>query len=159
VAPRSLDGRRPLLARAILAFLALPGVVAYVVPLLLAPRGGARRAWQVSGVILVVVGSFLLTLCVREFYVAGKGTLAPWSPPRHLVTSGPYGWSRNPMYVAVATVLGGWAVWFGSTTLLVYALAVVVAFHVRVLTYEEPRLAASFGERWAEYRSRVRRWI
>ena len=146
-------------ARALVAFLALPGVVAYLVPLLLAPVRSERRAWQWLGVVLVVSGSALLLWCVREFYVAGKGTLAPWSPPRHLVTSGLYRRSRNPMYVAVAAVLIGWAVWFASTTLLVYALAVVTAFHLRVLLHEEPRLAASFGEEWTRYRARVRRWM
>ena len=134
-------------------------MVAYLVPLLLAPARSDRRAWQWLGLVLVVGGSALLLLCVREFYVAGKGTLAPWSPPRHLVTSGLYRRSRNPMYVAVTTVLVGWAVWFASTTLLVYALAVVVAFQLRVLLYEEPRVAASFGEEWVRYRERVRRWM
>jgi protein-S-isoprenylcysteine O-methyltransferase Ste14 len=146
-------------ARALAAFLALPGVVAYLVPLLLAPVRSERRAWQWAGLVLVVGGSALLLWCVREFYVMGKGTLAPWSPPRHLVTSGLYRRSRNPMYVAVAAVLIGWAVWFASTTLFVYALVVVTAFHLRVRLYEEPRLAASYGEEWVRYRARVRRWI
>ena len=146
-------------ARAVVAFLALPGVVAYLAPLLLAPPRAGGQTWQWLGLGLVVGGSALLLWCVREFYVAGKGTLAPWSPPMHLVTSGLYLRSRNPMYVAVAAVLIGWAIWFASTGLLLYALVVVTAFHLRVLLYEEPRLAASFGEEWVRYRARVRRWI
>jgi protein-S-isoprenylcysteine O-methyltransferase Ste14 len=63
------------------------------------------------------------------------------------------------MYIAVAAVLIGWAVWFGSGGLLLYALPVIVAFHLRVLLYEEPRLASGFGEEWLAYRSRVRRWL
>src|SRR5688500_6503039 len=100
--------------RALLAFLALPGVVAYLVPLLLAPDAPRDGVWRWIGVLLVAAGSALLLWCVREFYVAGRGTLAPWSPPRHLVSSGPYARSRNPMYVAVATVLIGWATLFMS---------------------------------------------
>jgi protein-S-isoprenylcysteine O-methyltransferase Ste14 len=42
--------------------------------------------------------------------VAGRGTLAPWEPPRALVVSGPYRHSRNPMYVAVLVILSRWAV-------------------------------------------------
>lgn len=148
-----------LLARALLAFLALPGVVAYLVPLLLAPAESRTEPWRSAGILLVVAGSALLVWCTREFLVAGKGTLAPWSPPRHLVTSGPYRGSRNPMYVAVATVLFGWALWFWSGALLVYALGVILAFHLRILLYEEPRLASSFGDEWIRYRARARRWL
>ena len=49
------------------------------------------------------------------------------------------------MYVAVATVLTGWAVWFGSTTLLVYALAVVVAFHAQIFDADSERDRAAFA--------------
>lgn len=148
-----------LLLRAIAAFVALPGTVAFVVPLLIAAPGEPRRPWQWVGLALVAAGSALLLGCVRDFYVAGRGTLAPWSPPGSLVSVGLYRRSRNPMYVAVTTVLLGWTVWFASTTLLVYAAAVLAAFHLRVLFYEEPRLAASFGDDWADYRKRVPRWL
>jgi protein-S-isoprenylcysteine O-methyltransferase Ste14 len=148
-----------LLLSAITAFVALPGTVAFVVPLLIAPPGGPRRPWQWVGLVLVAVGSALLLRCVRDFYVAGKGTLAPWSPPLRLVSVGLYRRSRNPMYVAVTIVLLGWTVWFAATTLLLYTGAVLAAFHLRVLFYEEPRLAASFGEDWADYRRRVPRWL
>lgn len=147
---------RGLLVRALLAFLALPGIVAYVVPLLLA-LPAARVQWY--GVAVVVGGTILLVLCVRDFYVAGRGTLAPWSPPRHLVTTGMYRRSRNPMYVAVSLVLFGWALTFPSATLLMYAIAVVIAFQLRIVLYEEPRLEQTFGEEWRSYRTRVRRWL
>jgi protein-S-isoprenylcysteine O-methyltransferase Ste14 len=150
---------RLLLFRALLAFLLLPGVVAYVVPLLGAPRQGAGAAWRWIGIALVTAGSSLLVLCTREFLVAGRGTLAPWSPPERLVSSGPYRWSRNPMYVAVGVVLLGWAACFASRRLAFYALAVLVAFHLRVVLYEEPRLASLFGTEWRRYRACVRRWL
>lgn len=145
--------------RALLAFLALPGMVAYLVPLLLAPDSPPDAGWRWIGLLPLAAGSALLLWCVREFYVAGKGTLAPWSPPRHLVSSGPYVWSRNPMYVAVVTVLLGWAVLFVSRTLLFYAIAIVIAFHLRVVFYEEPWLGQTHGEAWQRYRGRVRRWV
>ena len=146
-----------LFARAVVAFLLLPGTVAYLVPLLLAPPAADGALRWVGGT-LVLSGSGLLLWCVRDFYVAGKGTLAPWSPPRHLVTVGLYRWSRNPMYVAVLVIVMGWTLWFASSTLLIYLLFLAIAFHLRILIHEEPRLALSFGEDWRAYRARVARW-
>jgi protein-S-isoprenylcysteine O-methyltransferase Ste14/pimeloyl-ACP methyl ester carboxylesterase len=148
-----------MLLRALLAFLALPGVVAFVVPVLIAwPR---VRGGSVNGLALVflVPGITLLLWCVRDFFVTGKGTLAPWDPPRYLVSSGPYRYSRNPMYVGVTLILWGWAIAFGSRSLVLYALIVMVAFHVRVLLNEEPYLARTHQRKWNDYRSRVPRWL
>jgi protein-S-isoprenylcysteine O-methyltransferase Ste14 len=143
--------------KAVLAFLALPGVVAFGVPLLLLKPAAASIAWP--GALAAAAGVVLLLWCVWEFYAAGKGTLAPWSPPRSLVTSGPYRWSRNPMYVAVILVLWGWAAGFQSRTLATYALAVMLAFHLRVVFGEEPWLARQHGEQWERYKRAVPRWL
>lgn len=146
-------------ARALVAFLLMPGMVAFVVPVVLAPQPGPQSGAKWLGWIPLVLGTFLLLWCVRDFYVTGKGTLAPWSPPRHLVTTGLYRWSRNPMYVAVLVILSGWALWFVSWGLAVYAMAVGTAFHLRVVLYEEPWLARTHGDAWERYRERVPRWI
>ena len=144
--------------RALLAFLALPGIVAFAVPLLLLRPAGRTRL-EPDGAIVLALGVVVLLACVREFHVAGKGTLAPWSPPKHLVTSGLYGFSRNPMYVGVLLVVSGWALGFRAGALGVYAAALAVAFHLRVVLGEEPWLARTHGEAWAQYRQRVPRWI
>jgi protein-S-isoprenylcysteine O-methyltransferase Ste14 len=146
-------------ARALLAFLALPGIVAFVVPALLADVVTHPHVVRPAGLVPFVLGCALLGWCVRAFYVAGKGTLAPWDPPRHLVIGGPYQWSRNPMYVAVVLVLAGWATMFGTRRLWVYVAAVALAFYVRVTRFEEPWLARTHGEAWRQYRNRVRRWL
>jgi len=96
---------------------------------------------------------------VRDFYVAGRGTLAPWAPPERLVVVGLYRFSRNPMYVAVMLILIGWAWSFGSPGLGVYAACVALAFHLRVVLGEEPWLAKTHGQAWNDYASRVRRWF
>lgn len=155
------DRARSVLWRALVAFLALPGMVAFAVPLSLAwsqsARGGTAL-WPAGGLV-VFAGASLLLWCVREFYVAGRGTLAPWSPPRKLVTSGPYRFSRNPMYIGVAVVLLGWAVLFRSRTLLIYTAGFLIAVHLRVVLAEEPWARRTFGADWEEYRARVPRWL
>ena len=101
----------------------------------------------------------MLLWCVRDFYVAGRGTLAPWAPPSRLVVVGLYRFSRNPMYIAVSLVLLGWAIAFWSVPLLIYAGIVIGAFHLRVVFGEEPWLARRHGDEWERYRARVPRWL
>jgi len=146
-------------ARALLAFLALPGTVAFLVPLLLFAPNGVASFVNPLGLLPLTIGVALLLWCVREFYVVGRGTLAPWSPPEAIVTTGPYRVSRNPMYVAVLLILWGWAIGFRSRSLAIYALAIMVAFHLRVRLHEEPWLERTFGSSWPEYKARVPRWL
>src|SRR5687768_6053240 len=98
--------------RTLLAFIALPGLVAFVAPVLLAWPDVWQGSFRMIALVPLLAGVVLLLWCVRDFYVSGKGTLAPWDPPRRLVVRGPYRWSRNPMYLAVTLVLLGWAIAF-----------------------------------------------
>lgn len=146
--------------RALFAFLALPGVVAILVPAWMA-AGSLRDGgpFHPVGLVPLIVGFVLLLWCVRDFFVSGKGTLAPWSPPKKLVTIGLYRFSRNPMYVAVSLMLIGWSLAFGSRSLAIYAVFVIAAFHLRVVFGEEPWLARTHGAQWDEYKARVPRWL
>ena len=146
--------------RALFAFLVLPGVVAMLIPLLIGMRElDAGGTFSPVGLLPLAAGFALLSWCVRDFYVSGKGTLAPWSPPRHLVTVGLYRYSRNPMYLAVTMMLAGWVVCFWSPTLAIYTGSVMVGFHLRVVFGEEPWLARMHGAAWEEYKSKVPRWL
>jgi protein-S-isoprenylcysteine O-methyltransferase Ste14 len=146
--------------RALLAFIAMPGVVAIAVPLWMGAcalqRGGGFNAF---GLLPLGVGFVVLLWCVYEFYVSGKGTLAPWAPPKNLVTGGPYRHTRNPMYVAVVIMLSGWSVCFWSPALATYTAFVCALFHLRIVFGEEPWLARTHGEQWDEYRATTPRWL
>ena len=148
-----------LFLRAAFAVVVLPGVMGFALPLLVIEPVWQRDMAFAPGLAIVGAGMWLLFRCVREFYVAGKGTLAPWSPPKHLVTSGPFRWSRNPIYVAMLVVLVGWTLTFWSRDLLIYTIIMFVLFHLRTLYGEEPRLAREFGREWTLYTERVARWL
>jgi protein-S-isoprenylcysteine O-methyltransferase Ste14/pimeloyl-ACP methyl ester carboxylesterase len=148
--------RMMMMIRAVLAFVALPGLIAYAIPLFVLPRNGAWF-WPALGPL--VAGTVLLLWCVREFLVVGKGTLAPWDPPRALVSSGLYAITRNPMYLAVSLVLAGWAMAFLSAAHLAYAVIVMVLFHVRVVFFEEPWLSRTHRKEWLAYSAAVPRWL
>ncbi len=145
--------------RALLAFLALPGMVAFAIPLLMLAPDSSDRSFDGWGAAPLALGGVLLLWCVRDFYVAGAGTLAPWAPPQKLVVTGLYRFSRNPMYIAVALVLWGWTLGFHSRPLAIYALAVMAAFHLRVVFGEEPWLARTHGQEWDRYKARTPRWL
>lgn len=111
------------------------------------------------GLFVTTLGCVLLAWCVRDFYVAGRGTLAPWSPPQNLVRVGLYRYSRNPMYVGVLTIVVGWAITFHSPVHAWYAASLAIAFQLRILYGEEPWLAERYGEEWTHYRAHVSRWL
>jgi protein-S-isoprenylcysteine O-methyltransferase Ste14 len=148
-----------MLFRAIAAFVALPGIVAFALPVAIGISTGHPMRYAALAAVPLCLGIFLLSWCVREFYVAGRGTLAPWDPPQHLVTTGPYRISRNPMYIGVVTILVGWCVLWGSRTLFIYTVLFLCGFHLRVLWFEEPWAARQFGEQWQAYRARVPRSV
>jgi len=148
-----------MLLRALAAFLALPGMVAFVLPVWIGASSGRPVGYVVPAAVLLCLGTALLLWCVREFYVAGRGTLAPWDPPQHLVRSGPYRISRNPMYLGVGLILAGWCTLWSSRTLIIYTLLFMIGFHLRVLLVEEPWARQRFGGEWEAYRARVPRWL
>lgn len=145
--------------RALIAFLILPGIVAFVIPIAWLLYSDHTGIDQPLGLVVLAMGIIGLLWCVRDFYVSGKGTLAPWAPPQNLVTVGLYRYSRNPMYVSVVLILLGWAVSFGSLALFIYTLLVVAAFHIRVIRGEEPWLARTYGSEWERYSNQVPRWF
>lgn len=145
--------------RALLAFLAMPGIVAFAVPIAWLRSADRTRLDQPLGLLPLVAGALALLWCVRDFYVQGRGTLAPWAPPERLVVVGLYRHTRNPMYVAVVLILLGWASAYGVSGLYAYAGAIALAFHLRVVFGEEPWLARRHGTQWQDYVARVPRWL
>ena len=148
-----------LLLRALGAFLALPAVVAGVIPACIVAGKALYPGTLHVALPALILGSALLIWCVRDFFAAGGGTLAPWDPPKHLVAVGPYRYVRNPMYLAVLSVVGGWALLYWSVALVIYLLVLMVGFHLRVVLHEEPWLRRQFGAEWENYASRVSRWL
>jgi protein-S-isoprenylcysteine O-methyltransferase Ste14 len=143
--------------------LVLPATVDAAVPAVLL-RGSEARvelgAWAVLGTPLILLGLWLLLDSVfLRFAHEGRGTLAPIDPPHFVVRGGPYRVTRNPMYVANVAIIVGLGAVFRSWPVLAWALVALLAFHLFVLTYEEPTLRRRFGEDYDDYRRAVGRWI
>ena len=114
---------------------------------------------EVLGLVIGVAGAALALWCILTFALIGRGTPAPFDPPRRLVIAGPYRYVRNPMYLGAALALLGAAVFYRSSALALYTAAFLLVTHLFVLLYEEPALTQTFGEDYQNYRGRVRRWL
>lgn len=147
-----------------LFFILAPGVVAGVIPYWItqwnwpAPFAGWEALALIGGV-LIVFGAIVLVESFVRFAWMGLGTPAPVAPTQHLVVSGFYRHVRNPMYVAVTSLIIGQALLFARFELGAYALVVWVAFHLFVLGYEEPTLRARYGAQYDAYAEAVPRWL
>jgi len=156
--------------RYIKAIVLLPGMALVVIPALIAAVAGpARSAWNLPGSWRSVaflaaaasagVGLALMAGTIALFASRGRGTLAPWDPPRHLVIDGPYRRVRNPMISGVALVLLGEVVLLGLPWLVCWWAVFVFGNLVYIRLVEEPGLVRRFGGEYERYRAHVPRWI
>jgi protein-S-isoprenylcysteine O-methyltransferase Ste14 len=122
-------------------------------------RPSATGALFFSGVAVATLGAALALSCVLAFALVGRGTPAPFDPPRRLVVRGPYRLVRNPMYLGAGLALAGAALAYRSVALVAYTAALFVATHLFVVLYEEPTLRSTFGGEYEAYCRRVRRWL
>jgi len=148
-----------LVLKSLLAFTILPGLISGIIPAILIAIDPWRWGRMLPGLILSALGIIILIRCMWDFYAIGRGTLAPWEPPKRLVVVGLYRYMRNPMYAAVALIVGGLSIGFGSPLLLGYLIFLLFMFRWHTINREEPWLAAQFGSDWAEYSKKVHRWL
>jgi protein-S-isoprenylcysteine O-methyltransferase Ste14 len=154
--------------RQFFAIAVLPFTVAVLIPVWLARRNGIAPGVgssltqvlpQVGGLCLLAVGGLLFFASLRRFVTEGRGTLAPWDPPRHLVVRGPYRYVRNPMISGVVFVLFGEALLLLSRPHVTWALIFLGINSVYIPLLEEPGLAKRFGDSYREYCRHVPRLV
>jgi protein-S-isoprenylcysteine O-methyltransferase Ste14 len=135
----------------LVGFMALAWLIARVH----APWGGA---YGVFGYILMGLG-VAITVWSALAFRKSRTTIVPHQPPTALVRTGPYRFSRNPIYLADMVVLAGWCLALGSP----WGLLLLVPFYFVLLRLfilpEEARLTAYLGKDYVSYRDEVRRWI
>ena len=118
----------------------------------------AVGVWQVAGMLLGAAGAALALSCIVAFVVLGRGTPAPFDPPRRLVIRGPYRFVRNPMYIGAGLAVVGAALFYQSSALLGYVGVLFLVTHLFVVAYEEPTLRRTFGKDYLAYCERTGRW-
>lgn len=125
-----------------------------------AALGGALPAWAPGvGWPLMVGGAAVDLTCFWLFVVRGRGTPAPFDAPREFVAAGPYRFVRNPMYLGAYAMMAGLALVLRSPAMLAFVAVPAGCAHGFVLMFEEPDLAARFGEGYRAYQRAVPRWL
>ena len=114
--------------------------------------------FRAVGALLIVAGAAVVLDSFARFALQGVGTPAPVFPTKRLVVTGLYRYVRNPMYVAVVSVVLGQGLLLGNVCVLVYGLFAWAVTHLFVLAYEEPTLRRSFGAEYEAYCAHVGRW-
>jgi protein-S-isoprenylcysteine O-methyltransferase Ste14 len=110
--------------------------------------------WIIGG-----IGAILAATCIWFFASRGRGTPAPFDPPREFVASGPYRYVRNPMYIGGLSVILGVGLILGSPSIVLLSLTFLVLAHLFVIFYEEPTLERRFGSSYLNYKRSVGRWL
>lgn len=115
--------------------------------------------WLVPlGAVLACAGGFVAAACIVTFVTIGRGTPAPFDPPREFVASGPYRYVRNPMYLGAAGVILGAGLYLSSPSIVLLAPAFLLLMHLFVVLHEEAALTSRFGDSYLRYKANVHRW-
>ena len=142
-----------------LFFLLAPGVVAGVVPWSITRYADpAEPSVALLGLAVVALGLAALVACFVQFVREGRGTPAPVAPTEKLVVGGLYRWVRNPMYLAVGSIILGQAIAFASVGVLAWFGLFAVAVVLFVAAYEEPTLRRRYGTSYEAYCRAVPAW-
>ena len=129
----------------------------WLVPLDILPPVGSLTV-LVPGVLLLGVAGALAVTGSRAFNAAGTN-VDPREPALALVRTGPYQFTRNPMYLGMVILQLGLALTFSLDWALFGAVCVWAVLHFGVVLREEAYLSAGFGEAYSSYLAQTRRWL
>ena len=132
-------------------------LLSWIVPLGPGLGSANARALAVGGS-LALIGFALMGLSVREFRRAGTSVI-PGEPSTVLLESGPYRFTRNPIYIGFVIFYFGLAIMLTSAWMLVLLIPVLIILQRGVVEREEAYLQAKFGEAYRKYQARVPRWL
>ena len=114
--------------------------------------------YNLLGITGLVIGFWILAWGKKTF---GKldTPLSPGEKPKNLVTSGPFKFTRNPMYLGFVIFLLGVAVLFGSLVAFISPVIFFLIIHFAFIPFEEKLMEKTFGKKYLDYKRNVRKWI
>ncbi len=112
----------------------------------------------VAGVVLMVLGA-VLDIWSAGLFTRAKTPLIPFTQSSAVVSSGPYRFTRNPMYLGMALILLGAVFFFGAVSGSIIVPLFMLVIQKRFIEGEERHMEALLGEEYLIYKQRVRRWL
>lgn len=110
------------------------------------------------GTVLILFGGFI-NLWTDSLMKKGETTVKPHLKPSNLIISGPFKFTRHPMYLGMLSILLGAAIIASSLVSFIFPLIYIVLMEVLFIPMEERNLVEVFGEDYSEYKKKVRKWI
>ena len=134
------------LAMSIILHFIFPGKILITVP------------YTYAGVVPIAAG-IILNLWADSHFKKEKTTVKPGERPSSLLHTGPFGFTRNPMYLGMAMILLGTAIFLGSISSFLFPILFIMMMESEFIYEEEKHLEKAFGEKYKEYSKRTRKWI
>lgn len=140
--------------RIVLAFLA----VGFVLDQFMLAPFKYEPLQYIGGGGLLIGGIALLAAASRRFRVRGT-PVETWRPSEAVVTDGPYGMTRNPIYIALLVIYTAIGVIANAPAVVALLPVLFAVMHAGVVLREEDYLECKFGDSYLEYKQAVRRWF
>ncbi len=117
-----------------------------------------KAPYTYSGIILIILG-LMMAKWVDSLFKKSKTTIMPYEIPTSLVTEGPFHISRQPIYLGMTFMLFGEAILLGSLITFIFPVIFIILMEKIFIPVEEKNLETAFGEKYLDYKKKVRRWI
>lgn len=114
--------------------------------------------FNLIGILIFILG-FLFGGSAAMLFKKNKTTLNPNQASSKLVISGPFKFSRNPMYLGMFLMLLGISIYFGNLGSILISIIFFLMIKIVVITFEEKKMSEKFGSQFDNYKLKVRRWI
>lgn len=129
----------------------------FTAPIHIMPPAGTPWSLAIGIVILLIAGTLAVS-AVRAFKAA-ETNIRPHQPALNIVKTGPYRFTRNPMYLGMVLFKTGIAFTFSLDWAILLAPLVWIALHFGVVLREEAYLTAKFGQTYTDFIQQTRRWF
>ena len=116
-----------------------------------------KYPFTIFGLFIAFCG-FILVSISNSVLIKNKTSIKPLHNPDFLVTSGPFKFSRNPIYLGMMLILSGFNIFLGSLIILVFPALFVIIIN-KIIKKEELKLEEFFGEKYLNYKNKVGKWI